>query len=312
MAEKNKLVEWIKGNWLYALLFVLLVVYQSFAAFESKTLSAQPLVLFGVFAVSAMVFLVQSRMKSFLPLSVIASVLVFSSFFGQRFIEGIQYTPLYFVGFAIFAALLVSALMQEKRKEFWIILLLFFASIAILQLTPRQYVGDEQGHISSLSLLEKGIISPESLGMHHYLNVSPFYFYYLVIIAKSIGVPIAELFFFLKLFFSFLIFLSFYLLASQFSDKKTGLIAALLISLPIANMHLAPQIIGKFLILNLFIYIYLRYFKELRSRILLIFLIISLVYVNLTTLYTSFALFGVFVAIYFFSYLKKKRFYQRE
>src|SRR3989344_2077893 len=288
------------------LVFLAVMVYESMVLFIRNDLNFSiPFFLLIVF-LSMAFYLIQSKMKYFFPMAIIASIFVFSNFMLQRMEFAVNYSIFYFLGFAMFVALLLNAIQKEKSKEFWIIIALMVFSTILGQFFTQIPIGDESTHINSLTLLEEGRIQPESLGIHNYLNISPVYFYYLVIIAKVFGLSITDMFFLLKTVFTVLIFLSYVLIGSQFSDKKTGLWAGLLAFFPILNLHLAPQILGRLLILNLFIYLYLKFFHLKKMRLSLVFLIIVLVYINLTTLYISFALFALLVVIFFLQKLRKK------
>lgn len=294
------------SNWQLLLVFIAVMVYESMVLFIRNDLNYSiPFFLLIVF-VSMAFYAIQSRLEKFYPMAIIATIFVFSNFALQRMEFVIDYNIFYFLGFAMFVALLLNCIQREKFKEFWIILALLVVATMLGQFFTQIPIGDESTHINSLTLLEEGKILPESLGIHNYLNISPVYFYYIAIIAKILGISLIDVFFLLKTIFTLAIFISFVLLATQFSDKKIGLWAALLAFFPILNLHLAPQILGRLLILNLFIYLYLKYFAFKKMRLLLLFLIILLVYINLTTLYMSFAVFAVLVIIFFLQKLRKK------
>ncbi|MDO8537276.1 MAG: hypothetical protein Q7S21_00160 [archaeon] len=289
--------------------FIAVMVYESMVLFIRNDLDFSIPFFLLIVLLSIVFFAIQSKLKNFYPMAVIAAIFVFSNFALQRMEFVIDYNIFYFLGFAMFCALLLNCIQREKFKEFWIILLLLVVATMLGQFFTQIPIGDEGTHINSLTLLEEGKILPESLGIHNYLNISPVYFYYIVIITKILGISLVDSFFLLKTIFTLAIFVSFVLLATQFSDKKLGLWAALLAFLPILNLHLAPQLLGRLLILNLFIYLYLKYFALKKMRLLLLFLIVLLVYINLTTLYISFAVFGVLVIIFFLQKLRKKDVY---
>ncbi|MEW6295848.1 MAG: hypothetical protein AB1467_06190 [Candidatus Diapherotrites archaeon] len=267
-------------------------------------------VLLGLFAfaVALIVFFVQSKSKYYFPFIGLSSFLLFHSFWNQDFSLGVNLTLPYYIGFGIFFGSAVNAVIKEKYTVFWLALLAVIAASAI-PLTLRIPIGDERGHLQNLGALETGLYKPSDFGAGNYVNVSFVYFYYLAIIAKLLGTSVIEVFFALKLLFVLLIFIGIYLIASLLSDRRTGLLAALIAFFPLMNLHFAPQMIGKYGLLMVFLYIYLKYLKSNSSRILLILLMVLLVYINLTTLYLSLILFGFFVWFYFFFGVIKKKMY---
>jgi len=258
------------------------------------------------FMVALVVFFLQSKSKYYFPFVALSSFLLFYSFWNQDFASGVDFTLPYYIGFGVFLGSCINAIIKEKYVVFWLFLLAVIAASAI-PLTLRIPIGDEGGHLQNLSALETGLYKPADFGAENYVNISFVYFYYLVIVAKLVGLPVVEIFFALKLLFIILIFITTYLIASLLSDKRIGLLAALIAFFPLFNLHFAPQMIGKYALLMVFLYIYLKYLKSNSSRIIIILLMVLLVYINLTTLYLSLVLFGFFVWFYFlFGAIKKK------
>ncbi len=262
-----------------------------------------------VFGMALAFYLVQRKVKYVFPFAVFASALIAFSFFGQRFEEHIHYALPYFVGFSIFMASFMAVVQKKKFREFALLLAAFFFLLSPAVLSPQIRTGDDGAHFFILHQLHSRDITPEALGESNYLNISPLYYYFFVSIAKITGTGLSEMFFAMKLVVSALIFLSFFLIGRHFSNTKFGILAALLAFFPVASLHLAPQILGRLFLLNVFIYTYLKFFHSLRSRIILLLLIVSIVYVNLTTLYISLSVFAALAGIYFVKSLRKKFLY---
>ncbi|MFH1663851.1 MAG: hypothetical protein ABH986_03530 [archaeon] len=254
-----------------------------------------------VFLVSGISIFLLFRFKKVYPFVSAGAILIFASFFSQRFDLIVEYNLLYFIGFGLLSASLVYSLIEKKKTVFWLSLFILFISTLAPLITSQILIGDERVLLDNLTKLESGKFSLADFGKHNYVNVSFVYFYYLVIIAKIFGTSAGNLFFLFKLFFLLLIFLSFYLVSTRFLDEKLALFAVLIAFFPIQNIHLAPQMIGKFMIFLVFIYFYLKYFKQLNSRIIIVVMMLIVTYINLTTLYIAIAVFGFFVAIFFFS-----------
>ncbi len=249
------------------------------------------------------------KFNKFFPFAVLGSILILFSFFGQRFETGVEYTLIYYLGYGLISAALVYSLIKRKNKLFWISMFLFFFSSLSPLITPQILIGDERILLTNLTKLESGEFLPSDFGEHNYVNVSFVYFYYLVIIAKILGTSVANIFFFLKFFFLVMIFLSFYLIATRFIDEKLAIFVVFIAFFPINNIHLAPQIIGKYIIFLVFIYFYLKYFEQLNSRIILVVMMLLITYINLTTLYISIAVFGFFVFVFFFKHAISRKAY---
>jgi len=249
------------------------------------------------------------KFNKFFPFAGLGAILILFSFFGQRFEIGVEYTLIYYLGYGLISAALVYSLIKRENKLFWIsMFLLFFSTLSPL-ITSQILIGDERLLLTSLTKLETGEFKPSDFGEYNYVNVSFVYFYYLVIIAKVFGTSVANIFFLLKFFFLILIFLSFYLLATRFIDEKLAIFVVFIAFFPINNIHLAPQMIGKYIIFLVFIYFYLKYFEQLNSRIILIVIMLLITYINLTTLYISIAVFGFFVFVFFFKHAISRKAY---
>lgn len=296
------------GERFYIPLFLIVLVYVF--AFPYYRIGLTNAFIFPVitFFLSILFFFIQSKIRFYSPFIGIAAFLMLFSFFFQPFSAGVDFSPLYYLSFSIFIGSLIYSAYNEDYRVFWIGLIIFFAS-SMIPLTLSIPIGDEANHIDNLAKLETDAFKPEDFGAYNYVNVSFVYFYYLVIVAKIIGGSVVDIFFASKLFFTFICFLSFVLLATQFSNKRIGVLAALIAFFPILNLHLAPQMIGKYAVLSIFLYIYLKYFKLYRTRILLILLILLLVYVNITTLYISFLVFAIFVWAFFLFRVIKRNHY---
>ena len=145
----------------------------------------------------------------FFPFVSLGAILIFFSFFGQRFELTVEYNLFYYIGFALIAASVVFALIKQNKKFFWISMFLLFIATLSPLVTPQILIGDERVLLNNLTKLESGKFQASDFGKHNYVNVSFVYFYYLVIIAKVFGTSVANIFFILKFFFLVLIFLSF-------------------------------------------------------------------------------------------------------
>ena len=250
--------------------------------------------------VSGISIFLMFRFNRIFPFVAVGAALVFFSFFWQRFELLVEYNLFYFIGFGLLSASIVYSLIHQRKKVFWISLFILFVATLSPLITTQILIGDERVLLDNLNKLESGKFSSADFGEHNYVNVSFVYFYYLVIIAKIFGTTVGTLFFFFKLFFLILIFLSFYLISTRFLDEKIALFTVFIAFFPIQNLHLAPQMLGKFMIFLVFIYFYLKYFRQLNSRIILVVMMLLITYINLTTLYISIAVFGFFVAVFFF------------
>ncbi len=296
----------------YFLLFIFLYAFFYFFFFSrSNVFIVSDKFIFGIFSflISLAVIYFLFKFNKFIPVVSAGALLVFFSFVFQRYEFAVQYSLLYYIGYGILSASIVYSLIKQKNVFFWISLGLLFFSVLLPLISPQILIGDERVLLTNLTKLESGEFSAEDFGKHNYVNVSFVYFYYLVIIAKIFGVPVASIFFLLKFFFLLMIFLSFYLLSTQFVERKLAVFVVLIAFFPIQNIHLAPQMIGKFIIFLLFIYFYLKYFKQLNSRIILIVLMLLITYINLTTLYISVSVFGFFVFLFFFRKAISKKAY---
>jgi hypothetical protein len=283
-----------------AFLFLFLLFFLFFKFFKTHTLIQQFYLSAFSFIFSLIVIFLLFKFNKVIPVVLFGSALIFFSFFQARFDFGVEYNLFYFSGFSLLSASILYSLIKQKREVFWFsLLLLFVASLSPL-LSAHVLIGDERILLDNLSKLETGKFLPSDFGEHNYVNVSFVYFYYLVIIAKIFGVSVESIFFVLKFFFLLLIFLSFYLISTRFIDEKLALFVVLVAFFPIQNLHLAPQMIGKFIIFLVFIYFYLKYFRQLNSRIILVVMMLLITYINLTTLYISLAVFAFFVFVFFF------------
>lgn len=296
----SKLEELFSNKYYLNLLFLLLVCYWIFVSFKSHISIEHFYFSLATFVFSLIAIFLMFKLNRFYPFISLGVLLVFFSFFSQRFDLLVEYNFLYFLGFGLVAASVVYSLLKQNNKFFWISMFLLFLATLIPLISPQILIGDERILLGNLTKLESGKFLPSDFGKHNYVNVSFVYFYYLIIIAKIFGTSVVNIFFFLKFFFLVLIFLSFYLLATRFVDKKLALFVVLISFFPIQNLHLAPQMIGKFIVFLVFIYFYLKYFKQLNSRIILVVMMLLITYINLTTLYISLAVFGFFVFVFFF------------
>ncbi len=305
--ENNKLIQKVNSkaeaffsNKIFqALLFLFLFAFLLFSSFQGHELIQDFYFTIFTFVFSLVAVYLMFKVKKFFPFVGLGAFLIFFSFFGQRFELIVEYNLIYFLGFGLISASLIYALIEQNKKFFWIALFLLFTASLVPLVTPQMLIGDERILLSNLTKLESGQFVPSDFGKHNYVNVSFVYFYYLVIIAKIFGTTVAEIFFILKFFFLLLIFLAFYLISTRFIDQKLAIFAVLIAFFPIQNLHLAPQMLGKFIIFLVFIYFYLKYFKQLNSRIILVVMMLLITYINLTTLYISIAVFAFFVAVFF-------------
>ncbi len=155
-------------------------------------------------------------------------ILIFFSFFWQRFELLVEYNLLYYLGFGLIAGTVVYSLIKGEKKLLWISMFILFIATLSPLLTPQILIGDERILLDNLEKLESGEFTHKDFGENNYVNVSFVYFYYLVIIAKLFGTTVFNIFFLFKLFLLIMIFLAFYLLSSIFLDEKLAIFPVLI------------------------------------------------------------------------------------